>query len=125
MVANGRLRYYRHDSDRAYVLHALFPDKNSITEHASFFALMIKAKLDESAWSYIGFFFSCGLLLMNNFLRYNRVPGKYIDIVKDVIYPSMAHVAADKLVRVWFHLPPVCSDVSVVDRHSIEDKGES
>ncbi|KDR73404.1 hypothetical protein GALMADRAFT_142500 [Galerina marginata CBS 339.88] len=69
----------QHDSDRAYVLHAMFPDKNSIAEHASFFASTIKAKLNETAWSY------------------NGVPGKYVDIVKDVIYPTVAHVAADKL----------------------------
>jgi len=62
---------------------------------------------------------------MNNFFRYSGVPGKDVDIVKDVIYPSMAHVAADKLVRVWFSLPPVCSDDSVVDRHPIEDKDQS
>ncbi len=53
MMANGHLHYYRHDSDRAYVLHAMFPDKNSIAEHASFFASMVKAKLNESAWSYV------------------------------------------------------------------------
>ena len=62
---------------------------------------------------------------MNNFFRYNGVPGKYVDIVKDVIYPSMAHVAADNLVCVWFPLPPVCSYDSVVDRYPIEDKDES
>ncbi|KDR69074.1 hypothetical protein GALMADRAFT_933805 [Galerina marginata CBS 339.88] len=68
----------QHDSDRAYVLHAMYPDKNSIAEHAAYFASMVKAKLNESAWSY------------------NGVPGKYVDIVKDVIYPSMANVAANK-----------------------------
>ena len=62
---------------------------------------------------------------MNNFLRYDGVPGKYVDIVKDVIYPSMAHVAADKLVRVWLPLLPVSSDDSVIDWHPIEDKGQS
>jgi hypothetical protein len=69
----------QHDKDKAWVLHAMFPDKNSLNEHAAFFASTIKAKINEKVWSYTG------------------VPGKYVDIVKDVIYPTVAHVAADKL----------------------------
>ena len=61
MMANGRLHYYRHDGDRAYVLHAMFPEKSSIAEHAAFFTSMVEATLKGSDWLYVS----------NNFLRYN------------------------------------------------------
>ncbi|PPQ85481.1 hypothetical protein CVT25_006638 [Psilocybe cyanescens] len=70
----------QHDSDRAIVLHALWPDVKSIDSYAAFFAAQIKAQINQKAWSYA-----------------NGVPGKYVDIVKDVIYPTVAHVAAELL----------------------------
>jgi hypothetical protein len=33
-----------------------------------------------------------------NLFSYNGLSGMYVDIVKDVIYPAVAHVAADTLV---------------------------
>ncbi|PPQ84052.1 hypothetical protein CVT26_013955, partial [Gymnopilus dilepis] len=73
----------QHDKDKAWVLHAWFPDKDALKEHVTYFASTIKAKINEAAWSYN-----------------NGVPGKYVDIVKDVIYPAVAHVAADRLTGV-------------------------
>uniref|UniRef100_A0A8H8CDX0 Heme peroxidase n=1 Tax=Psilocybe cubensis TaxID=181762 RepID=A0A8H8CDX0_PSICU len=70
----------QHDRDRAIVLHAMWPDAKSIDDYAAFFAQQVKAQINQKAWSYT-----------------NGVPGKYVDIVKDVVYPSVAHVAADLL----------------------------
>ena len=38
-------------------------------------------------------------------LSYNAVPGKYVDIVKDVTYRTVSHVSADK---------PVCIRISSI-----------
>ncbi|KAF9553362.1 heme peroxidase [Agrocybe pediades] len=72
----------QHDTDRAMVMHAMFPDKKAIVDHAAWFADMMRKKIDERKWTYPG------------------LPGTYVDIVKDVIYPTAAHVAADKLTGV-------------------------
>ncbi|RDB14949.1 Psi-producing oxygenase A [Hypsizygus marmoreus] len=69
----------QHDGDRAMVLHALFPDKDSLSQHATWFASMVKAKIDEKSWTY------------------PNVPGKYVDIVHDVLNAVAVHVTADKL----------------------------
>jgi len=45
-----------------------------------FFAATVRRKINEAAWSY------------------DNVPGKYIDIVKGVIYPTVAHVAAERFI---------------------------
>ncbi|KAF8066489.1 heme peroxidase [Lyophyllum atratum] len=69
----------KHDNDRAMVLHALFPEKDSLNQHAAWFSAAIAAKIQEKSW------------------KYPNVSGNYVDIVKDVINIVSAHVAADKL----------------------------
>ena len=72
----------KHDNDKKLVLHALFPDKDSLTQHAAWIKEKTKAKIAERAWSY------------------PNVKGKYVDIVKDVINAVSCHVTADKLTGV-------------------------
>ncbi|KAF5370929.1 hypothetical protein D9615_009815 [Tricholomella constricta] len=69
----------QHDNDKAMVLHALFPEKESLNQHAAWFAAAMKAKIQEKSW------------------KYPNVSGNYVDIVKDVINIVSAHVSADKL----------------------------
>jgi len=69
----------KHDNDKAMVLHALFPEENSLTQHAAWFAQAVKAKIREKT------------------RHYPNVPGNYVDVVKDVINIVSAHVSADKL----------------------------
>ncbi|KAG6847554.1 hypothetical protein H0H93_007410, partial [Arthromyces matolae] len=40
----------RHDSEKAMVVHALFPHKESLAEHAAWFAASITAKIKERSW---------------------------------------------------------------------------
>ncbi|KAG5636744.1 hypothetical protein H0H81_007002 [Sphagnurus paluster] len=42
----------KHDNDRAMVLHALFPDKDSLNQHAAWIAAATKAKIQEKSWGY-------------------------------------------------------------------------
>ncbi|KAF8901487.1 heme peroxidase [Gymnopilus junonius] len=72
----------QHDKDKAWVMHSLFPDKKALNDHSAFFVSVIKSKLNEKVWGYEG------------------LPGKFVDIVKDVVYPAAAHVAAEKLTGV-------------------------
>ncbi|KAG5644792.1 hypothetical protein DXG03_007613 [Asterophora parasitica] len=69
----------QHDKDKALVMHALFPEKDSLNKHAAWFAEATKAKIQEKSW------------------KYPNVAGNYVDIVKDVINTVSAHVSADKL----------------------------
>ncbi|GLB40814.1 putative heme peroxidase [Lyophyllum shimeji] len=69
----------KHDDDRAMVLHALFPDKDSLNQHAAWVSAAIKAKIQEKSWTH------------------PNVAGKHVDIVKDVIFAVAAHIAAEKL----------------------------
>jgi len=69
----------QHDKDKAMVLHALFPEKDSLQQNAAWFAAAVRAKIKEKSW------------------QYPNVPGTYVDIVKDVINIVSTHVAADKL----------------------------
>ncbi|KAF5372301.1 hypothetical protein D9615_009236 [Tricholomella constricta] len=69
----------KHDKDKAMVLHALFPEKESLNQHAAWVAAAVKAKIQEKSWKYV------------------NVPGKYVDVVKDVINAVAAHIAADKM----------------------------
>ncbi|KAF4623505.1 hypothetical protein D9613_002388 [Agrocybe pediades] len=69
----------QHDKDRQMIMHAIFPDKASVTEWANYFAKMVSNKIKESSFSYDG------------------VPGKYVDIVKGVLYPAVAHVSAERI----------------------------
>ncbi|KDR77934.1 hypothetical protein GALMADRAFT_244901 [Galerina marginata CBS 339.88] len=72
----------QHTTDRAMIMHAVFPDTSSIADYAAFFAATVKKKISETVWSY------------------DNVPGNYIDIVKGVIYPTVAHIAAEKFTGV-------------------------
>ncbi|KAG6916402.1 hypothetical protein DXG01_006982 [Tephrocybe rancida] len=74
----------QHDADRALILHALFPDKDSLTQYAAWVSAAIKAKIEEKSW------------------KYTNVAGNYVDIVKDVVNGVAAHWAADKLVSTHF-----------------------
>ncbi|KAG6847119.1 hypothetical protein H0H93_009982, partial [Arthromyces matolae] len=69
----------QHDNDKAMLLHALFPDKNSLEEYAAWFASYTTAKIKEKTW------------------KYENVPGNHVDIVRDVINVVCAHASADKL----------------------------
>jgi hypothetical protein len=69
----------KHDNDKTMVLHALFPDNNSLNQQAAWIADKTRAKIAEKAWSY------------------TNVNGKYVDIVKDVINAVSVHITADKL----------------------------
>ena len=40
----------RHDKDKAMVLHALFPEEDSLKQHALWFANAVKEKIDEKSW---------------------------------------------------------------------------
>ncbi|KAG6865223.1 hypothetical protein C0991_004346 [Blastosporella zonata] len=69
----------QHDADRAMILHALFPDKDSLNQYAAWVSASIKAKIEEKSW------------------KYTNVAGNYVDIVKDILNAVAAHFAADKL----------------------------
>ncbi|KAG6852246.1 hypothetical protein C0991_001607, partial [Blastosporella zonata] len=69
----------QHDTDKAMVLHALFPEKDSLNEHAAWISAAIKAKVQEKSW------------------KYTNLTGNYIDIVKDVVNAVAAHFSAEKL----------------------------
>ncbi|KAG6915284.1 hypothetical protein DXG01_012306 [Tephrocybe rancida] len=69
----------QHDGDKAMVLHALFPEKESLNQHGAWVSAAIKAKVLERTW------------------KYKNVPGNYVDIVKDVVNPVAAHFTAEKL----------------------------
>ncbi|KAG6916804.1 hypothetical protein DXG01_005269 [Tephrocybe rancida] len=69
----------KHDTDKAMVLHALFPTPEALGLHARWFAASVTKKIKEKTWTY------------------PNVAGNYVDIVKDVINVVSAHVSADKL----------------------------
>jgi linoleate 10R-lipoxygenase len=81
------------------VLHALFPDKDSISQNAAWFATTIREKIKEKSWQYVTE--SLLMLMLTMLSRYPNVPGNYVDIVKDVINIVSTHVAADKLVGLY------------------------
>ncbi|KNZ76883.1 Psi-producing oxygenase C [Termitomyces sp. J132] len=69
----------KHDTDKAMVVHALFPNKESLDQHAAAIAASVVAKIKEKSW------------------KYPTLSENYVDIVKDVINAAAAHVAADKV----------------------------
>jgi linoleate 10R-lipoxygenase len=79
------------------VLHALFPEENSLNQHAAWFAKAVKDKIREKTWQWV---ISWVYLVQANDVspRYPNVSGNYVDIVKDVINIVSTHVSADKLV---------------------------
>ena len=50
VTANKWLILRRHDKDKAMVLHALFPEKDSLKQHAMWFASAVKEKIEEKSW---------------------------------------------------------------------------
>jgi hypothetical protein len=68
----------KHDNDKALVLHALFPDKDSLSTHSTWLVGELKRQLKEKSW------------------RYNNVPGTYVNIV-DVINMAFTHFSASKI----------------------------
>ncbi|KAJ7340010.1 heme peroxidase, partial [Mycena albidolilacea] len=69
----------KHDTDRAWALHTLFPSKSSLAEYRAWYRDSVIKKINERSWKYDG------------------VPGNYIDIVKSVINATSVHWAADVL----------------------------
>jgi len=69
----------KHDPDRALALHALFPDKNSLDEYRAWYRDQTIKGIQEKSWTYEG------------------VPGKYVDIVNDVINTTSVHWAAGRM----------------------------
>jgi len=69
----------QHDNDKAMVLHALFPEKDSLAQFAAWFATNITQKIEEKSWSH------------------PNTPGRFVDIVRDVVNVVSTHVTADKL----------------------------
>ena len=66
------------------ILHALFPEKDSLDEYRMWYRNSVEQKIKERSW------------------KYECVPGTYIDIV-NVLNATSVHWAADRLVR--FPLP--------------------
>ncbi|KAF5365312.1 hypothetical protein D9758_005455 [Tetrapyrgos nigripes] len=69
----------KHDTDKALVLKALFPDSTSIDTYTKWYKDGVTKRIANSSFTYDG------------------VPGKYIDIVNDVINDAAIHWAADLL----------------------------
>ncbi|KAG6815996.1 hypothetical protein H0H87_009602, partial [Tephrocybe sp. NHM501043] len=69
----------QHDADRAMILHALFPEKESLNQYAVWVSGAIKEKIEQRSW------------------KYTNVSGNYVDIVKDIVNAVAAHWAAEKL----------------------------
>lgn len=68
------------DMDNQLVSHTLFPNKDSVGKLVEWY----KEKTNS--------------LIKQKSLSYDGVPGKYIDIIKNVINLAAIHFAADKLV---------------------------
>ncbi|KAJ8518487.1 hypothetical protein ONZ45_g4459 [Pleurotus djamor] len=72
----------QHDSDRALVMHALFPSKDSLDQYAAWYKAETAKMVKDRSWKYDG------------------VPGKFVDIVNDVINMVAIHFVAEKLLGV-------------------------
>jgi linoleate 10R-lipoxygenase len=69
----------KHDADKALALHALFPSADSLEKYRQWYKEGVAQRIKERSWTYDG------------------VPGRYVDIVKDVINVVSVHWAADRL----------------------------
>ncbi|KAG6817060.1 hypothetical protein H0H87_000238 [Tephrocybe sp. NHM501043] len=86
----------KHDTDKAMVLHALFPTTESLSHYATWFAASMTKIIKEKTF------------------KYENVTGNYVNIVNDVINVVSGHVSADKLIA---NLLP--------DWHRFKDQGKS
>ncbi|RDB16366.1 Psi-producing oxygenase A [Hypsizygus marmoreus] len=68
----------QHDADKAMVLHALFPNKESLSEYAAWYSMTTAKHIKEKSWKYDG------------------VDGTYFDVTY-VINAVSAHLSAEKL----------------------------
>ena len=97
LLGDVLIDFHRHDNDKAMVLHALFPEKESLNQHAMWLGAATRAKIKEKTWQWVvGSAPPTRSLIVS--YRYNDGQGNYVDIVKDVINVVSCHVAADKLV---------------------------
>jgi len=71
---------YRHDSDHAWAIRALFPDRDSMDQYRKWYHDNITQKISERSWTYAG------------------VPGRYVDIVNDVVNVVAVHWVSEKIV---------------------------
>ncbi|TDL26424.1 heme peroxidase [Rickenella mellea] len=71
--------YEKHTADKAIVIHALFPDNQSLARYSDWYAEKYKALIAEKSYKYDG------------------IQGNFVDIVKDVINLASVHWAADML----------------------------
>ncbi|KAI0081382.1 heme peroxidase [Panus rudis PR-1116 ss-1] len=69
----------KHDTDRARLLHALFPEKSSISDYVSWYKQKTIEKIEENSYTIDG------------------VPGTRVDIVRNVINLVSVHWVADYL----------------------------
>ncbi|KIJ45873.1 hypothetical protein M422DRAFT_226935 [Sphaerobolus stellatus SS14] len=68
-----------HTADKVICVHALFPDRDTVADHIEWYKKKTTDLIAEKSFSYDG------------------VPGKYVDIVQNVINLVSVHWAADKL----------------------------
>ena len=47
---------FRHDKDKAMMLHALFPSTKSIDEYAAWIATATKKRIEQRSWSLVPFY---------------------------------------------------------------------
>ncbi|KAJ3865441.1 heme peroxidase [Lentinula novae-zelandiae] len=69
----------KHDADKALALHALFPSQDSLDSYRRWYRENAIQRIKEKSWTYDG------------------VPGRYVDIVNDVINATSVRWAADRL----------------------------
>ncbi|KAL5536114.1 hypothetical protein ACEPAF_4219 [Sanghuangporus sanghuang] len=69
----------KHSADRAFVWHALFPDMDTYKKNVEWFKSKARLMLKEKS------------------VKYDGVPGTYVDIIRDVVNLVSVHWAADKL----------------------------
>ncbi|KAI3616961.1 heme peroxidase [Moniliophthora roreri] len=69
----------KHDADRNLALHALFPTKDSLNEYRKWYRDQVTLRIRERSWKYDG------------------VPGRFVDIVNDVINSTSIAWASERL----------------------------
>ncbi|KAJ4490906.1 heme peroxidase [Lentinula aciculospora] len=69
----------KHDADKALALHAIFPSQDSLDSYRRWYRDNVIQRIKERSWTYDG------------------VPGRYVDIVNDVINVTSVHWAADRM----------------------------